>query len=232
MPMTIPTDNATPQLHPDQIANYLLKHPDFFQYNAPLLAHLSLPHSEGENTVSLQAKQVAVLRRQLAMHENQLQLLLKNAKNSETIAKGLHTLTLSLLAQRTVARLPDAGLDALAHVFGLQDTAVRLWGTEPLYAKLACNAPVSKDIKTLADGLSQPYCGPNANFSALQWLVRDVASVAMVALRVTPNAPAFGLLVIGSQDPAHFTRDKSTDFLAQIGHVFSASLGRMLPPYS
>jgi uncharacterized protein YigA (DUF484 family) len=53
-----------------------------------------------------------------------------------------------------------------------------------------------------------------------------------MALRVTPNASAFGLFIIGSQDPARFTRDKSTDLLAQLGQVFSASYGRMLPPYS
>jgi uncharacterized protein YigA (DUF484 family) len=144
----------------------------------------------------------------------------------------MHTMTLSLLAQRTVNGLPLAGQEALGHVFGLQDSAYRLWGTEPLYNKLECNTPVDEDIKTFADGLKQPYCGLAGQFRPLQWLQRDVASVAMIALRVTPNAKAFGLMVIGSQDANHFTPDKSTDLLAQMGQVFSASLGRMLPPYS
>ncbi len=224
--------NPHAHLRPEQVTDYLLEHRDFLRQHPAVLAGLDLPHTVGENTVSLQARQVIALREQVAMHESQLATLLANARNSEAIAKGLHTLTLSLLAQRSLRELPLAGQEALAHVFGLQDSAIRLWGTEALYEKMECNKPVSDDVKTFADGLKQPYCGPNANFSALQWLQRDVASVAMIALRVTPNGKAFGLLVIGSQDPRHFTADKSTDFLAQLGQVFSASLGRMLPPFS
>jgi uncharacterized protein len=216
----------------DQIADYLLAHRDFFTHNPALLSRLELPHTVGSNTVSLQAKQVAALRAHVAMHETQLDKLLANAKNSEAITQGMHTLTLSLLAQRTVSGLPLAGQEALGHVFGLQDSAYRLWGTESIYANLECNQVVSGDIKVFADSLKQPYCGPADDFAALQWLQRDVASVAMLALRVTPNAKAFGLMVIGSQDANHFTIDKSTDLLAQLGQVFSASLGRMLPPFS
>ncbi len=219
-------------LKPEQVADYLLEHRDFLQNHPHLLARLSLSQTVGENTVSLHAKQVHALREQVAMHEAQLNTLLANAVNSEKIAKGMHTLTLSLLAQRTVSGLPLAGQEALGHVFGLQDSAYRLWGTEATFAKLECNQVVSGDIKTFADSLKQPYCGPAGDFAALQWLQRDVASVAMLALRVTPNAKAFGLMVIGSQDTNHFTSDKSTDLLAQLGHVFSASLGRMLPPFS
>jgi uncharacterized protein len=219
-------------LKPEQVADYLLEHRQFLVQHPHLLARLSLSQTVGENTVSLQAKQVQALREQVAMHEVQLATLLANARNSEHIAKGMHTLTLSLLAQRTVSGLPLAGQEALGHVFGLQDSAYRLWGTESTYAKLECNRVVSGEIKLFADSLKQPYCGPAADFAALQWLQRDVASVAMLALRVTPNAKAFGLMVIGSQDPDHFSLDKSTDLLAQLGHVFSASLGRMLPPYS
>jgi uncharacterized protein len=220
------------QVNSEQIVHYLRANPDFFQNNPAVLNRLNLPHTIGENTISLQARQVNALREQIAMHEAQLAKLLANARNSETIAKGMHTLTLSMLAQRTVSGLPLAGQEALGHVFGLQDSAFRLWGTEALYAKLPCNDPVDDDVKTFADGLKRPYCGPASKFTALQWLQRDVASVAMMALRVTPNAKAFGLMVIGSQDPKHFTVDKSTDLLAQLGQVFSASLGRMLPPFS
>jgi uncharacterized protein YigA (DUF484 family) len=219
-------------LSPEQVADYLLANRDFFQHYPAVLSRLDLPHVVGENTVSLQARQVNALREQLQAHDVQLDTLLSNARNSETIAKGMHTLTLSLLAQRSVNVLPLAGKEALGHVFGLQDSAFRLWGTQALYANLPCNDLVDEDIKTFADGLKQPYCGKAFEFTALQWLQRDVASVAMMALRVTPNAKAFGLMVIGSQDPNHFTSDKSTDLLAQLGQVFSASLGRMLPPFS
>jgi uncharacterized protein len=226
-----PTSKAL-ALSDEQVSDYLLAHRDFLMRHPYVLTNVVLPHTEGDNTVSLQARQVQALRERLALHETQLDTLLANARNSESIAKGVHMVTLSLLAQRSVRELPLVGLEALAHVFGLQDSAVRVWGAKEVYEKMECNKPVSEDIKTFADGLKEPYCGPNANFSAVQWLDRNVASVAMIALRVTPNGKAFGLLVIGSLDPMHFSSEKSTDFLAQLGHVFSASLGRMLPEFS
>jgi uncharacterized protein len=219
-------------LNAQQVADYLREHRDFLLLNADVMIALEMPHTEGENTVSLQARQVKQLREHIDMHEAQLDVLLDNARNSESIAKAMHTLTLSMLAQRSVSDLPLAGQEAMGHVFKLQDTAFRLWGTESIYDALECNQAVDEDVKTFADSLKQPYCGAVRDFTALQWLQRDVGSVAMMALRVTPNANAFGLMVVGSQDPLHFTPDKATDFLAQLAQVFSASLGRMLPPYS
>jgi uncharacterized protein YigA (DUF484 family) len=224
--------NNLTSINSADVAAYLLANRDFFQHQTNLLKRLELPHIVGENTISLQAKQVNALRQTVILHESQLTMLLNNARNNESIAQGLHQITLCLLAQRSVGALLEAAQESIAHVFGLQDTAFRLWGTEPLYHSIACNQLVSEDVKTFADGLKQPYCGSNVNFRVTEWLPREVASLAIVALRVTPNSQAFGLMLIGSQDAMHFTADKSTDFLVQLGQIMSASLGRMLPPYS
>ena len=172
---------------------------------------------------------LAALRDQLAIREQQLSTLIANAKNSETIAKGIHNITLSMVAQRSASSVPVAGLEAMAHWFGLQDSALRIWGADKIFAQLPWCVPVADEIKVFTNGLRQPYCGPDRDFAAVNWLARPVGSLAMLALRVTPNAPAFGLLVIGHEDPAHFSVDKSTDLLAQLGQVFSAGMGRMMP---
>ncbi len=235
-PFTTNADAHAPHtpmvLNESMVVDYLLEHRSFFQDHPYLLKRLELPHTVGANTISLQAKQVNVLRQSLNTNEERLEALLNNAKANEIIAQGLHQITLCLLAQRSVGALLEAAQEAIAHVFGLQDTAVRLWGTEEIYHKQACNQVVDEDIKVFANDLKQPYCGTNVNFSATQWLPRPVASLGMVALRVTPNAKAFGLFVIGSQDVGHFTSDKNTAFLSFLGQILSASLGRMLPPYS
>jgi uncharacterized protein YigA (DUF484 family) len=232
--VSAPEATAPSQLaiHESLVIDYLLEHREFFQEHAYLLKRLELPHTVGENTISLQAKQVNVLRQSLNANEARLEALLVNAKNNELIAQGLHQITLCLLAQRSVGALLEAVQESIAYVFGLQDTAVRLWGTDSIYHKQACNQPVSDDLITFAEGLKTPYCGTNLHFAATAWLSRPVASLGMVALRVTPNAKAFGLFIIGSQDAQHFSSDKNTAFLAQLGQILSASLGRMLPPYS
>ncbi|HDR9527697.1 TPA: DUF484 family protein, partial [Burkholderia stabilis] len=43
------------------------------------------------------------------------------------------------------------------------------------------------------------------------------------------DAPAFGLLVLGSPDPRRFHDGMATDFLAQIATLASAALTRLLP---
>ena len=172
---------------------------------------------------------IQALRDQLLIREQQLAVLIANAKNSESIASNIHKISLSMLAQRSASAVPVAGLEAMAHWFGLQDSAVRLWGVDPVFAQLPYAAPVGDDVITFANGLRQPYCGPNHAFSMVDWLARPVGSLAMMALRITPNAPAFGLLVIGHESDTHFASDKSTDLLAQLGQVFSAGLGRLLP---
>jgi uncharacterized protein len=214
------------------VCDYLSQYPDFFKFYPEVLEHVQLPDGLVSNRIQRQKKQIDLLKQSLLDNNQQLEQLLKHAKANEEIAQKLHQITLCLLAQRSVALIANAAQEAVAHVFGLQDTAIRVWGAEDIYQDLVCNQAVSEDIKTFADGLKHPYCGVYAQFSVVDWLPRPVESLGIIALRVTPNAKAFGLFVIGSQDKHHFSVHKSTDFLVQLGQILSASLGRMLPPYS
>ena len=59
----------------------------------------------------------------------------------------------------------------------------------------------------------------------------SVASLAMIALRHSESASAFGLLVLGSPDPTRYAADMGTEFLARLGEIASAGLSRLLPPF-
>ena len=220
-------------LRPEQVADYLLEHRDFFQHNARLLAALELPKAVGDNTVSLHARQTQLLRVQNAELQERLSEFIANAQASEAIVRKLHTLSLSLMAQRSALYIPDAVVDTVAHVFGLQQVAIRLWGVLAPYEALPCAQAVDDAAHTFTDGLRKPYCGPNAGFSAVQWLPavaeHPIKSVALLALRATPQSPAFGLAVLGSADAQRFTREHDTAVLDLIGQVMSAALGRLMP---
>jgi uncharacterized protein len=223
----------TAALRPEQVADYLLEHPDFLQHNLRLLAALELPKAVGDNTVSLHARQTQLLRAQNNEQQERLNAFVANAQASEAIVRKLHTLSLSLLAQRSALHIPEAVMDTVAHVFGLQQVAIRLWGVLAPYEHLPCAQPVDDTTLTFTDGLRKPYCGPNAGFSAVQWLPalaeHPIKSVALVALRTTPQSPAFGLVVLGSMDSQRFTREHDTTVLDLIGQVMSAALGRLMP---
>ena len=91
---------------------------------------------------------------------------------------------------------------------------------------------VSDDAKSFASSLTQPYCGVNSGFEAVNWL-DDTAmamSLALIPLRegaANGTSPAFGMLVLASPDHQRFQSGMGTDFLERIGELASAALMRL-----
>ena len=54
--------------------------------------------------------------------------------------------------------------------------------------------------------------------------------MAILPLRQHADAPAFGLLVMGSDDPLRFAPDLGTSFLNSVSLLCGAALARLLPP--
>ena len=88
------------------------------------------------------------------------------------------------------------------------------------------------DARSFASSLTQPYCGVNSGFEAVNWL-KDSAtalSLALIPLRdgaVNTTVPAFGMLVLASPDPQRFQSGMGTDFLERIAELASAALSRL-----
>ena len=61
--------NAVAPAEESGIAEYLERHPDFFERNHAVLARLRLPHARGGTTISLVERQVEVLRERQATAE-------------------------------------------------------------------------------------------------------------------------------------------------------------------
>jgi uncharacterized protein YigA (DUF484 family) len=51
----------------------------------------------------------------------------------------------------------------------------------------------------------------------------------MLSLRAKPDEPAFGLMVLGSDDPERFAPDMGTTFLQTVSNLASAALSRLKP---
>jgi uncharacterized protein YigA (DUF484 family) len=92
---------------------------------------------------------------------------------------------------------------------------------------------VSDDARLFANSLATPYCGPNNDFEAVRWLAHPetVQSTVILPLRLIDAAQgtdAFGLLILGAEDPQRFAADMATDFLINIGETASAALTCLL----
>ena len=213
------------------IANYLANTPGFFERHAELLGSVQLANPHGQRAVSLQERQMEMLRDKVKGFERQLVEMIRNGQENAAIADKLHRWTRSLMLTANAADLPDVLVRELRHEFVIPQAAIRIWGGAEAFAALSFARSVDDDVRSFAASLGAPYCGANADFAAVKWLDEpaQALSIAMIPLRHESIAGAFGLLVLASPDPTRYTADMGTDFLARIGEVASAALTRLLP---
>jgi uncharacterized protein len=216
------------RLDSQSVAEYLKDHPHFFEEQGELFARLRLTSPLGGRAVSLQERQMEVLREKLKGMELQLASLMRVGQENDAIVEKFYSWSRSLLLARNDVDLPHVLTDGLINIFSVPQAALRLWGVSPDYAHGWFADPVSTDAKIFANGLQSPFCGANNDFEAAGWLddAAAVKSIAMLPLRV--QSDAFGLLILGSPDPQRFTADMGTDFLARIGDTSSAALACLL----
>ncbi|MDQ6628222.1 MAG: DUF484 family protein [Pseudomonadota bacterium] len=213
------------------IANYLAASPGFFERHAELLGTIQLASPHGQRAVSLQERQMEMLRDKIKGLERQLIEMIRNAQDNVRLADKLHRWTRALMLTANAADIPDVLLRELQHEFMIPQAALRIWGGAEAFASLGFAREVDADIKSFASSLSVPYCGANSGFSAVQWLgdATQAASLALIPLHHESRSGAFGLLVLASPDATRYSADMGTDFLARIGEVASAALTRLLP---
>ena len=219
----------------EDIANYLANTPAFFERHAELLSAVQLTSPHGLRAVSLQERQMEMLREKLKAMEHKVMEMIRHGQENVAIADKLHRVTRAVLLTADASQLPEVVVQALAHQFLIPQTGLRVWGVASEYDAMPFAAHVSADAKSFASSLVLPFCGANASFEASNWLEDPgaAASIALLPLRHTVGSSetsnCFGMLVLASPDPTRFSADMGTEFLMRIGDVASASLSRLLP---
>lgn len=209
------------------VAQYLADHPHFFEEHAALLGQVRLASPVTGRAVSLQERQMEVMREKYRVLELRMAELIRNAQDNAAIAAKFHGWTQALLRSGAPAALPDTLVDSLRQSFGVPHATVRLWNLDASHEGNWYSEGVTDDVRIFAGSLLAPYCGSNHDFEAVRWLEEgaNVQSTAMLALREGDDT--FGLLVLGSPDPERFTSAMGTDFLTHIAETASAALGAL-----
>ncbi|WP_144111220.1 DUF484 family protein [Paraburkholderia sp. BCC1886] len=226
-----------------EVVEYLLANPEFFADHAEMLATVRLANPHGKAAVSLQERQMEMLRDKNKLLERRLAELLRYGHENDSIASRFNRWTLRVMAERDPYALPRTITAGLREVFDVPQAALRVWDVSEPYAQADFARHVGEEVRLFATSLTTPYCGANTGFEAAQWLPASeetpssdtppsTESIALLALRDPEGkeeAPTFGLLVMGSADPRRFHEGMATDFLTQIGGLASAALSRLLP---
>ncbi|MEO6410124.1 MAG: DUF484 family protein [Burkholderiaceae bacterium] len=213
------------------IANYLANTPAFFERHAELLGAVQLTSPHGQRAVSLQERQMEMLREKIKGLEGKIIEMIRHGQENVAIADRLHRWTRALMLTAELTALPDQLVRELMQQFYIPQAGIRVWDAASEHVGQPFAQGVSEDVKSLAASLTVPYCGVNSGFEAVQWLddPASAMSIAMIPLRHGASEQAFGMLVLASPDSTRFSATMGTDFLLRIGEIASAALVRLLP---
>jgi len=217
-------------IEPEQVADFLSQHPDFFERFPHLLGTLTLAHPQDGRAVSLLERQVQLLRERSRTLEGQLAELIRVGNENDARVGRLARWAAALLRAGDPQQLAPVAVAELKTLFDVPYAALRIFRPVAAIAALDCARPVSEQAARLATSMGAPYCGTNVAFEAAHWLgaeMRAVRSLAMIPLRAADGGSAFGMMVLGSTDLERFTASMGTEFLARIGDLASAALARL-----
>ena len=250
-PATITDPSALPPITEDDIAGYLTNTPDFFERHAEVLAAVQLTSPHGQRAVSLQERQAEMLREKIKALEQRVMEMMRHGSENGAIADRMQRWAVQLAGCRAAADLPQRIVDEAIEQFLVPQAAIRVWDVAAAHADQPFAQGVSDDVRTFADSLGEPYCGPNRGFEAVQWLADPAQAASLVLLPLrdpalgaealgmevselvdgvvvpSPPPPAFGLLVMASSEANRFDPSMGTDFLQRMAALASAALGRL-----
>jgi len=211
----------------NDIADFLARTPGFFDRHAELLAGVRLVHPHGQRVISLQQRQVELLRRRIHDLEFSAASLIHNGLDNVMIADRLQRWTEGLLRARAAGARPALVVEGLKAEFELPEVELRLWGLAAEFAALVGAGSEAERAGTAA--LLRPYCGPSQGQNVPAWLEPPVAAGSMALVPLRAGDEVFGLLKLASPDPQRFQTSMDTDFLRRLGELAAAALSCLLP---
>lgn len=217
-------------MNSNDIAVFLSDNPHFFEEHAELLGQIKLTSPVLGRAISLQERQMEVVREKHRVLELRLHELMRLGLENDAITGKFQHWTRSLLLARNDVELPHVLTQGLEDIFAVPYATLRLWQVAEDFSHTWFAQTVGEDVHVFAKGLNAPFCGKNQDFEAAKWIDTNdtIASIAMLPLRLAPGSATFGLLVLGSPDPARFTKEMATDFLAKIADTSSAALSCLI----
>ena len=215
----------------DDIATYLMKTPEFFERYSEILLGMQLISPRGQRAVSLQERQMELLRDKIKGLELRMAHMIRAGSENDQIHSKMHEWILPLLKEAESENIPTLLVDGLKEFFNVPQVALRAWTLSEIHSSEGYAQDVSTEVRTFVNGLGEePYCGQNAEVEVLAWLdaPADIRSIALLPLKMPTSAEPFGLIVLGATDAQRFTSEMGVDILKSIANFASAALSRCI----
>ena len=180
------------------VAEWLLATPGFFERRADLLGEIQLKNPHGDRAISLQERQLGVLRQQnQALNQRLSDMLRFGSQNDKTQGLMIQWLA-NLLSAKSETDVRAAITSGLAKIFDIEQVE-------------------------LIDGENDNFCGSaeQAGDAIKAHLNEEIKSLALVNL-----SPLKVQILLASRNVEKFTSDMGRVYLDQIGELALAALTR------
>jgi len=211
------------------IAEYLAKHPDFFERHASLLLRLRLPHAASGATISLVERQIALLRQQNDKLQRNLKDLVAVARENDRIVAKIHRLSLGFLREDSRAARVEQLETSLREDFGAHQAALVLFETATGDGAVGFLRVVDRD-----DAALQPFnaflragktrCGLLRERQKQFLFGSDGDALQSAAMVPLGDSASRGFLIIANRDRDHFNPGGRTDFLERLGEIVTTAI--------
>lgn len=212
----------------DDIRDFLVQNPDYFQKNPELLGLIQIPHSTGA-AVSLVERQVGVLRDRNVDLRHRLRDLGTTAKDNDQMFADTRELVLGLLPAQTLEELEAALIRVLRDAFDIEYASLTLFDDAPEHADSVRRVPESQLKGKLGSLLVRGTSGCGAlradDFSFLFPGALIVGSAAIALIE--SDGKTLGAIAVGSSDAGHYDSDMGTLFLEFAAEVIAGLLSRI-----
>ncbi|MCW8091066.1 DUF484 family protein [Alteromonas sp. ASW11-130] len=204
----------------EDVRNYLLKHPEFFNQHPDLLERLRIPHQQ-KGSVSLVELQSEQYRKKLRQLNYKLNQLIGVAKQNEKIYRVYTDLNVQLLTCKSVADIQLKLEDVLQDQLDLAAVVIKMFKGPHALPELQKKLITEKRFK------QTPFFFGRLSQHEKQLLFSDqpAESVALISLGRKND---LGLVGVSSADATHFTPDMDTLLLKQLQQVLNIVIPDLL----
>jgi uncharacterized protein YigA (DUF484 family) len=201
-------------MDPNEVAQFLKTHPQFFDQHPQLLESIYVPHPHGGRAIPLTERQIVTLREKVRVLESKLGEFVRFGEDNDAIAEKVHRLSLALLGAKDASIATQALHFHLREDFSVPHVALKLWA----------NGDVPAELRDKAETMGAPQCGAAAGSAFLEWFGEAADHVRSIAIIPLGQTRTLGVLALGSEDPQRFFAEMGTLYLRRIGELTAGAL--------
>lgn len=222
------TPTETKEISPAEVEQFLIENPTFFNKREHILADMYLPYGGG-SAVSLQERQVGILRERNIDMRKRLNEFLEQGQRNDVLFQKTSALVLNLLEAKNLADLIQRLVKYCENEFQVDKVQFTLF-TSSEHRSSECRVVSILEVERALPFLVRDHRSVSGVFREDEFAflfanqAEDTASA--IVLPIINEGKLIAMLALGSNDAHYFKAGMNTLFLGFIGDVISKLLPR------